>query len=155
MSVIKEIEDYHQEMIGWRRDIHAHPELGFEEFRTSTIVADKLEQWDIETHREIAGTGVVGIIYGKGKSTVSIGLRAVLQHLYQYYRAYKYIIYGRKQTKHKCFVAITPQKQSPYLAIQANTCEIFNPFETLSSIVFQYKKPIRYMCSNQSFTLWC
>ncbi|MCP4009273.1 MAG: amidohydrolase [Proteobacteria bacterium] len=81
MSVIKQIADYHQEMVGWRRDIHAHPELGFEEFRTSALVAEKLEQWGIETHREIAGTGVVGVIYGKGKAAASIGLRADMDAL--------------------------------------------------------------------------
>ncbi len=81
MSVIKEIVDYHQEMVDWRRDIHAHPELGFEEFRTSTIVAEKLEKWGIQTHREIAGTGVVGVIYGKGEGTASIGLRADMDAL--------------------------------------------------------------------------
>ena len=45
-----------------RRDIHAHPELGFDEHRTSEIVARLLEEWGIEVHRGIAGTGVVGVL---------------------------------------------------------------------------------------------
>ena len=68
-------------MVNLRRDIHAHPELGFEEHRTSAIVAKKLKQWGIETHQNIAGTGVVGVIHGQGKATGSIGLRADMDAL--------------------------------------------------------------------------
>lgn len=81
MSVIKEIANNHDEMINWRRDIHAHPELGFEEFRTSAIVAKKLNEWGIETHEGIAGTGVVGVLHGRGKAVNSIGLRADMDAL--------------------------------------------------------------------------
>ena len=59
----------------WRRDLHAHPELGFEEHRTSQIVADKLASWGIEVTRNIAGTGVVGTLRA-GTSARAIGLRA-------------------------------------------------------------------------------
>jgi hypothetical protein len=45
-----------------RRDIHAHPELGFEEHRTSEIVAGLLREWGIEVHTGVAGTGVVGVL---------------------------------------------------------------------------------------------
>jgi hippurate hydrolase len=63
-----------------RRDIHAHPELGFEEHRTSKIVAELLREWRIEVHTGIAGTGVVGVLRcGTGKK--SIGLRADLDAL--------------------------------------------------------------------------
>jgi hippurate hydrolase len=63
-----------------RRDIHRHPELGFEEHRTSKIVADLLREWGIEVHTGIAGTGVVGVLRcGTGKRT--IGLRADLDAL--------------------------------------------------------------------------
>ena len=68
---------YHAELIHIRRDIHANPELGFEETRTSQIVADKLAEYGVEVHRGIARTGIVGVV--KGKSTASgraIGLRA-------------------------------------------------------------------------------
>ena len=59
----------------WRRDLHAHPELGFEEHRTSAIVAEKLASWGIEVTRNIAGTGVVGTLRA-GTGTRAIGLRA-------------------------------------------------------------------------------
>jgi hippurate hydrolase len=66
--------------VALRRDIHAHPELGFEEHRTSRMVADRLREWGIEVHTGIAGTGVVGVLRnGTGKRT--IGLRADLDAL--------------------------------------------------------------------------
>ena len=51
---------FHAELVHIRRDIHANPELGFEEKRTSQLVADKLGEWGIEVHRGLAKTGVVG-----------------------------------------------------------------------------------------------
>jgi amidohydrolase len=81
MPVIEKIAEYHDEMTQWRHDIHAHPELGFEEHRTSEIVADKLKEWGIETHTGIAKTGVVGVIHGQGNGPGSIGLRADLDAL--------------------------------------------------------------------------
>ena len=58
-----------------RRDLHAHPELGFEEHRTSGIVAGLLREWGLEVHTGVAGTGVVGVLKcGDGPRT--IGLRA-------------------------------------------------------------------------------
>ncbi len=66
--------------VALRRDIHAHPELGFEEHRTSRLVADLLREWGIEVHTGIAGTGVVGVLKaGDGRRT--IGLRADLDAL--------------------------------------------------------------------------
>nr|WP_248291282.1 M20 aminoacylase family protein [Neoroseomonas marina] len=62
-------------MTATRRDIHAHPELGFEEHRTSDLVAKALESWGIEVHRGIAGTGLVGVLRN-GTSKRSIGFRA-------------------------------------------------------------------------------
>ena len=68
---------YHAELVHIRRDIHANPELGFEETRTSQLVADKLGEWGIEVHRGLAKTGVVGVIKGKRSSSGrAIGLRA-------------------------------------------------------------------------------
>jgi hippurate hydrolase len=64
-----------------RRDIHAHPELGFEEHRTSKIVADLLGEWGIEVHTGVAGTGVVGVLRGSAPGQRSIGLRADLDAL--------------------------------------------------------------------------
>lgn len=63
-----------------RRDIHAHPELGFEEHRTAALVADKLGEWGIPVHRGLGGTGVVGILKN-GTSPRAIGLRADMDAL--------------------------------------------------------------------------
>ncbi len=77
--MIKEIEKFHDEMTIWRRDIHQHPELAFEETRTSDFVAEKLKEFGIDTHRGLAKTGVVGTI--KNGDGPSIGLRADLDAL--------------------------------------------------------------------------
>jgi len=77
--VIKEIKLLHDEMTEWRRDIHQHPELKFEENRTSDLVAAKLEEFGIEIHRGLAKTGVVGTI--RNGDGPSIGLRADMDAL--------------------------------------------------------------------------
>ncbi|WP_374411718.1 M20 aminoacylase family protein [Hydrogenophaga sp.] len=66
-----------------RRDIHAHPELCFEEVRTADIVAAKLTEWGIPVHRGMGTTGVVGIVHGRdgGASGRAIGLRADMDAL--------------------------------------------------------------------------
>jgi hippurate hydrolase len=66
-----------------RRDIHAHPEMGFEEQRTSDLVAATLQSWGIEVHRGMARTGVIGIVNGRdgGASGRSVGLRADMDAL--------------------------------------------------------------------------
>jgi hippurate hydrolase len=79
MKLLETFADY-SEFVTVRRDIHAHPELGFEEHRTARIVAEKLAAWGIETHTGIAGTGVVGVLK-HGSGTKTIGLRADLDAL--------------------------------------------------------------------------
>jgi hippurate hydrolase len=68
------------EFIQLRRDIHRHPELAFEEHRTSELVASKLESWGYQVHRGLGGTGVVGTLK-RGTSTRSLGLRADMDAL--------------------------------------------------------------------------
>jgi hippurate hydrolase len=76
-SPVEKIRDYHAELKTIRRDIHAHPELAFQESRTSQLVADRLTGWGIEVHRGLAKTGLVGVIKGKKSSSGrAIGLRA-------------------------------------------------------------------------------
>ncbi len=68
------------DFVAFRRDIHAHPELGFDEHRTAAMVAERLLHWGLEVHTGVAGTGVVGVLRGmQGKR--SIGLRADLDAL--------------------------------------------------------------------------
>jgi hippurate hydrolase len=81
MPSIDRIEAFVDELTAIRRDLHAHPELGFEEVRTSGIVADKLTQWGIGVHRGLGGTGVVGVLKGKGAGGKRIGLRADMDAL--------------------------------------------------------------------------
>jgi hippurate hydrolase len=68
------------ELIALRRDIHAHPELAFQETRTADIVARELSAYGLKVHRGLAGTGVVGVLR-KGVSDRSIGLRADMDAL--------------------------------------------------------------------------
>ena len=81
MPTIDRIQGFSDELTAIRRDLHAHPEIGFEEVRTSGIVAEKLSQWGIEVHRGLGGTGVVGVLKGRNDSGKKIGLRADMDAL--------------------------------------------------------------------------
>ncbi|MGB3273673.1 MAG: M20 aminoacylase family protein [Xanthobacteraceae bacterium] len=81
MPTLPLIDSFVDDLVAIRRDLHAHPEIGFEEKRTSGIVADKLAQWGIEVHCGIGGTGVVGVLKGKGDGPRRIGLRADMDAL--------------------------------------------------------------------------
>ncbi len=80
MGAIPAIEKFAPEMTGWRRDIHAHPELGFQEQRTSDLVATQLAAFGIEVHRGVGRTGVVGVLRA-GTSKRTLGLRADMDAL--------------------------------------------------------------------------
>ena len=76
-SPVEKIRSYHSELRAIRRDIHAHPELAFQESRTSQLVADQLTAWGIEVYRGLAKTGLVGVVKGKkSASGRAVGLRA-------------------------------------------------------------------------------
>jgi amidohydrolase len=80
MPIINRIAGMHDDLTRWRRDIHAHPELGFEEQRTSDLVAAKLAEFGCEVYRQIGKTGVVGRLR-VGTSPRSVGLRADMDAL--------------------------------------------------------------------------
>jgi hippurate hydrolase len=80
MPIVNRIAEFAGELTEWRHDIHAHPELGLQEHRTSDLVAAKLESWGIEVTRGLAGTGIVGTLRN-GTGTRSIGLRADMDAL--------------------------------------------------------------------------
>jgi hippurate hydrolase len=80
MPIINRIAGMHDDLTRWRRDIHAHPELGFEEQRTSDLVAAKLVEFGCEVYRGIGKTGVVGRLR-VGNSLRSVGLRADMDAL--------------------------------------------------------------------------
>ena len=83
MQLIEDIAAHAPEIVALRREIHAHPELNYEEVRTAALVARQLERWGIEVHRGIATTGVVGLVHGRdgGKSGRAVGLRADMDAL--------------------------------------------------------------------------
>jgi amidohydrolase len=80
MELIAEIEQSHEEIKAIRRDIHAHPELCYEEQRTADLVAQKLQGWGLEVTRNLGKTGVVGVLR-KGSGKGMIGLRADMDAL--------------------------------------------------------------------------
>ena len=80
MKIIDSIAAEAAGMVALRRDIHAHPELSFEERRTAELVAGKLTEWGIPVHRGLGGTGVVGVLRS-GASTRALGLRADMDAL--------------------------------------------------------------------------
>ncbi|MEH7389477.1 M20 family metallopeptidase [Bacillus sp. JJ1503] len=79
-EILEKAYELKNQLITWRRDFHQHPELGFEEVRTSKIVAEHLESLGIETTRNIGKTGVVGLIKGKSEGP-TIALRADMDAL--------------------------------------------------------------------------
>lgn len=80
MTPIEHIRAWLPELTAWRRDFHAHPETGFEEHRTSALVAERLAAWGIEVHRGVGRTGVVGVL-SNGNGARRIGLRADMDAL--------------------------------------------------------------------------
>ena len=80
MPLIDAIAGQQAELTRWRRDLHAHPELGFKESRTADIVAAKLREFGLDVHEGIGGTGVVGVLR-VGNETQSVGLRADMDAL--------------------------------------------------------------------------
>ncbi len=80
MTIDPAIAAFASDLTAWRRDIHAHPELGFEEERTSAIVAGKLKEFGCEVTTGIGKTGVVGTIR-VGNNPRAVGLRADMDAL--------------------------------------------------------------------------
>jgi hippurate hydrolase len=84
MTVISpdKVKADHDELVSIRRDIHAHPEIAYEEVRTSDLVAAKLTEWGLEVHRGLGKTGVVATLKGKRPGQKAIGLRADMDALF-------------------------------------------------------------------------
>ncbi len=80
-QIFQEIDKGKKEIIKLRRDFHQYPETGFQENRTSEIVANLLKEWGIKVKTNIAKTGVVGIIEGNGKGNKTVALRADMDAL--------------------------------------------------------------------------
>lgn len=81
-SVLNSIRLFHDDLTAIRQDIHANPELGFQEVRTSAMVARMLDALGYQVHRNVGKTGVVGVLEGRrNTSGRSIGLRADMDAL--------------------------------------------------------------------------
>ena len=80
MKPIEQIVAFNAEIAALRREIHSHPELCYDEHRTSELVAGKLAEWGIEVHRGLGKTGLVGVVR-QGSSARAIGLRADMDAL--------------------------------------------------------------------------
>src|SRR5690554_973606 len=81
MKLVESVIGWQTEIAAIRRDIHAHPELAYEEHRSADLVARYLESWGIEVHRGLGITGVVGTIHGRTRNGRAIGLRADMDAL--------------------------------------------------------------------------
>lgn len=83
LSYTKKIDDIFDKIRGFRRFIHSHPELSFQEFNTMNFISEKLTEIGIPHTKNIAGTGVIGIIRGNHHATNQpcIGLRADMDAL--------------------------------------------------------------------------
>jgi len=82
MQPVEYIRRWQDEFVALRRDLHAHPELGFEEHRTANVVAERLTALNIEHHTGVGKTGIVAVV--RGRSTASgrsVGLRADMDAL--------------------------------------------------------------------------
>lgn len=79
-NILPAIQDMAKEMVEVRHQIHAHPELAFEEHATSDMVAARLKEWGYEVHRGLAGTGVVGTLK-RGNGKMRLGIRADMDAL--------------------------------------------------------------------------
>jgi hippurate hydrolase len=79
--VMDALKAYEPDLIAIRHDIHRHPEVGFEEHRTASLVADRLRAWGIEVAEGVGRTGVVGTLKGRLPGQRAIGLRADLDAL--------------------------------------------------------------------------
>ena len=80
MTIPQRLQDIAADLTAIRRDLHEHPELGFQEVRTAGIVAAELERLGIEVTRGLGKTGVVGVLRGKRPGR-TIGLRADMDAL--------------------------------------------------------------------------
>jgi amidohydrolase len=82
MPIVNRIADFHKDLAAWRHEIHAHPETAFEEKRTSDFVAKRLQEFGLDVHRGLAGTGVVGTLRGAQPGGRAIALRADMDALH-------------------------------------------------------------------------
>lgn len=124
-----------EHLVALRRDLHAHPELGFQEQRTSDIVANFLQQLGIEVHRDIGKTGVVGILK-KGSSERMIGLRADMDALpmqdqsgTDWHSRVEQVSHACGHDGHTVMLLGAAEKLARDVSFDGSVCFIFQPAE--------------------------
>lgn len=122
-------------LVDIRRDIHAHPELGFEERRTASRIAEFLTEIGLEVHTGIGGTGVVGVLKA-GNSKRSVGLRADMDALpiqemtgLEYASRHPNIFHGCGHDGHVAMLLGAAQELSRQRDIDGTVHFIFQPAE--------------------------
>lgn len=81
MPIIDRVDDFRDDLVAWRRRLHVHPELSYQEYETSSFVAEKLEGFGVEVHRGLPGMGIVGVLKGLAEGPGTIALRADMDAL--------------------------------------------------------------------------
>ncbi|TKI07898.1 M20 aminoacylase family protein [Martelella alba] len=127
-------EDIVQQAITWRREIHAHPEIGLQEFATSAKISELLREFGLEVHTGIAGTGVVGLLsHGEGPS---IALRADIDalpiresHSVAWCSASPGIMHACGHDGHTAILLGAARYLSQTRAFKGTVCFIFQPAE--------------------------
>ena len=132
MSLIESVRPLQGKLTAIRRDIHAHPELAFEEHRTAELVARHLEALGIETHRGVGGTGVVGVVRGR-RGLRAIGLRADMDALPITERNE----FAHKSTVHGCMHACGHDGHTTMLLGAAEALAARRDFDGTVYLIFQ------------------
>lgn len=121
-----------------RQDIHAHPELGFQEHRTAGIVAERLRHFGYQVHTGVGGTGVVGVLNGalSSDSTRSIGLRADMDALpiqeasgLPYSSRYEQVMHACGHDGHTAILLGTAQYLAQTREFEGRVVLVFQPAE--------------------------
>jgi amidohydrolase len=81
MDLKNEIQNEREEIISLRRELHKIPELAFQEYKTSEFISEKLKKFNVDTKKNIAKTGVMGLIKGRNKHGRTIMIRADIDAL--------------------------------------------------------------------------
>ena len=149
MDMLKDIESLKEELIGLRRDFHRHPELGFEEFRTSVVIANYLRECGLEVTTGIAKTGVVGLLQG-GEPGRTILLRADMDALpvleendVEYKSVYEGKSHACAHDGHMAMLLVTAKILSKYKdQIKGNVKFLFQPNEEDAGAKFMIEEGV-------------
>jgi len=135
MTFYPQIHEQKQEYAAWRRQLHAHPELAYEEHRTSAFVASTLEDAGVTAHTGFGKTGVVGVLK-KGRSPKVIALRADLDALpiqeqngFEHKSTVPGVHHGCGHDGHTVMLLAAAQYLSRHSTFDGTVCFVFQPAE--------------------------